>query len=187
MFPSLAKISHKLQRSSLRSLRKLLLAFRSAARMNDDDDLNNRKMHYTINNPKVYNKLVVTALRYTPVVLHHHIPYKTLHSGKIKPPTQNAKQKSLTKLVLSFFHNILHLLKQVTDVELQALALSEGGKIVPYISTSRKALKAFLKASSSRMQQKRDADHWTTCRRAWNSGLLRPMKCGYRLFSLFDN
>jgi nucleolar complex protein 2 len=113
--------------------------------MNDDDDSNSQKMHYSINNPSVYNKLVVTALRYTPVVLQHHIPYKTLPSGKIKPPTQNAKQRTLSKLVLSYFHNIMHLLKQVTDVELQTLALSEGGKIVPYISTSRKALKSYLK------------------------------------------
>lgn len=30
----------------------------------------------------VYNKLVVTTLRYTPVVLNHHVPYKTLANGK---------------------------------------------------------------------------------------------------------
>jgi len=114
--------------------------------MNDDDDeSSSQKQHYAINSPSVYNKLVVTALRYTPVVLQHHIPYKTLASGKIKPPAQSAKQKALSKLILSYFHNIMHLLKQVTDTELQSLALSEGGKIVPYISTSRKALKTYLK------------------------------------------
>jgi len=31
----------------------------------------------------VYNKLVVTTLRYTPVVLEHHVPYKTLPNGKL--------------------------------------------------------------------------------------------------------
>lgn len=32
---------------------------------------------------KVFNKLVVTAFKYTPVVLEHHIPYKTLANGKL--------------------------------------------------------------------------------------------------------
>lgn len=31
----------------------------------------------------VYNKLLTTTLRYTPVVLEHHIPYKTLANGKL--------------------------------------------------------------------------------------------------------
>jgi nucleolar complex protein 2 len=31
----------------------------------------------------VYNKLVTTALRYTPIVLAHHAPYKTLDNGKL--------------------------------------------------------------------------------------------------------
>jgi nucleolar complex protein 2 len=31
----------------------------------------------------VYDKLVLTALRYTPVVLEHHVPYKTLPNGKL--------------------------------------------------------------------------------------------------------
>ena len=31
----------------------------------------------------VYNKLVTTALRYTPVVLEHHCPYRTQQNGKV--------------------------------------------------------------------------------------------------------
>ena len=31
----------------------------------------------------VYNKLITTTLRYTPVVLEHHIPYKRLPNGKL--------------------------------------------------------------------------------------------------------
>jgi len=31
----------------------------------------------------VYNTLITTVLRYTPVVLEHHIPYKTLPDGKL--------------------------------------------------------------------------------------------------------
>lgn len=31
----------------------------------------------------VFNKLVVTALKFTPVVLAHHIPYKTQRDGRM--------------------------------------------------------------------------------------------------------
>lgn len=31
----------------------------------------------------VYNKLVSTALKYTPVILEHHVPYKTLANGNL--------------------------------------------------------------------------------------------------------
>jgi len=31
----------------------------------------------------VFNKIVVTALKFTPVVLAHHIPFKTQPSGKM--------------------------------------------------------------------------------------------------------
>jgi len=31
----------------------------------------------------VYNKLVNTALRYTPIVLEHHVPYKILPNGTL--------------------------------------------------------------------------------------------------------
>jgi hypothetical protein len=36
-----------------------------------------------LNSFSVYNKLVTTTLRYTPVVLEHHAPYRTLGNGKL--------------------------------------------------------------------------------------------------------
>lgn len=32
---------------------------------------------------QVFNKLVVTSLKYTPMVLKHHIPYKELPDGRL--------------------------------------------------------------------------------------------------------
>ena len=85
---------------SLRALRKLLIAFRSAVHMNEDD----QNLMWRIDNSSgscslfsslfaqlhcalVYNKLVTTALRYTPMVLTHHVPYKTLPNGKLYVPS----------------------------------------------------------------------------------------------------
>ncbi|KAF8556773.1 Noc2-domain-containing protein [Imleria badia] len=126
---------------SLRALRKLLIAFRSAVHMNEE----NQSIAWRIDSSAMYNKLVTTALKFTPVILVHHIPYKTLPSGKYKPPTQTAKQKALQKLILSYFNNVIHLIPQLTDNEMLQLALAESAKILPYVTTSRKAVKAYLK------------------------------------------
>ncbi|RDB19670.1 hypothetical protein Hypma_013319 [Hypsizygus marmoreus] len=130
-----------LEQRSLRALRKLLIAFRSAAHLNEDDQV----LAWTIDSSSVYNKLVTTTLRYTPVVLEYHIPYKTLANGKIKPPTQTQKFKTLQKLVLSYFHNVIHILSHLTDKELLLLAVTESAKLIPYIVSSRKSVKLYLK------------------------------------------
>ncbi|KAF7320891.1 Noc2-domain-containing protein [Mycena chlorophos] len=123
------------------SLRKLLVAFRSAAHMNED----NQVLAWSIDSSAVYNKLVTTALKYTPVILEHHAPTKTLPNGKFKPPTQTPTLKGLQKLILSYFQNVIHILSQLTDSDMLQLAVAESAKIVPYIMSSRKAVKLYLK------------------------------------------
>ncbi|PSS34248.1 hypothetical protein PHLCEN_2v1714 [Hermanssonia centrifuga] len=130
-----------LEHRSLRALRKLLIAFRSAAHMNEDNEV----LAWSIDSPAVYNKLVTTSLKYTPVVLSHHCPHKTYANGKFKGPTQTPKWKTLQKLILSYFHNAVHILTQLTDNALLILALSETAKLVPYVTSSRKAMKVYLK------------------------------------------
>ncbi|KAF9649558.1 Noc2-domain-containing protein [Thelephora ganbajun] len=129
-----------LKHRSLRAWRKLIIAFRSAAHMNDED----RVLGYTIENSSIYNKLVTTTLKYTPIVLQHHVPYKEMANGKFKQPTQTAKFKTLQKLILAYFHNAVHLISQLTDNDLLHTAYLEITKVIPYIITSRKTAKAFL-------------------------------------------
>ncbi|KAG6890208.1 hypothetical protein C0995_010219 [Termitomyces sp. Mi166 len=150
-----------LEQRSLRALRKLLIAFRAAAHLNEDDQV----LAWSIDSSSVYNKLVTTTLRYTPVVLEHHAPYKILPNGKFKPPTQTHKFKTLQKLILSYFHNIVHLLSQLTDNELLQLAVAESAKLIPYIVSSRKAVKLYLKASHLRTSnegQKKCLELWSS-------------------------
>ncbi|KAJ7657909.1 Noc2-domain-containing protein [Mycena polygramma] len=130
-----------LKHRSLRALRKLLIAFRSAAHMNEDGQV----LAWSIDNSSVYSKLITTALKYTPVILEHHAPYKSLLNGKFKPPTQTPKLKALQKLILSYFQNVIHILSQLTDNEMLQLAVTESAKIIPYIVSSRKAVKVYLK------------------------------------------
>ncbi|KAI0789169.1 Noc2-domain-containing protein [Abortiporus biennis] len=130
-----------LQQRSLRALRKLLIAFRAAVHMNEEDQV----VAWSIDSSSVYNKLIITALKYTPLVLDHHCPTKTLPSGKIKAPTQTQKWKTLQKLILSYFHNTIHLLSQLSEPEMVQLAITESARLVPYITGSRKAVKLYLK------------------------------------------
>ncbi|KAI0632864.1 Noc2-domain-containing protein [Trametes polyzona] len=130
-----------LDHRSLKALRKMLIAFRSAVHMNEEDQV----VAWRIDSSTVYNKLVTTALRYTPVVLQHHCPYRTLQNGKFKAPTQNNKWKTLQKLILSYFHNVLHLMGQISDNDMLRLAFTETAKLVPYVTSSRKTVKAYLK------------------------------------------
>lgn len=146
-----------LEQRSIRALRKLLVAFRSAAHIQDDSK---RPTHlaWRLDNQTVYKKLIVTALRYTPVVLDHHIPYKTLPNGKFKQPPASKKLAGLTKILLSHFHNILHVIESLpkhalsqdetdsgNNIELVTLALAESAKLLPYVVGSRKAIKVYLK------------------------------------------
>jgi hypothetical protein len=67
------------------------------------------------------------------------------HEKKSKPPTQTQKFKTLQKLILSHFHNIIHLFSQITEEETLRLSLTESAKLIPYIISARKSVKAYLK------------------------------------------
>ncbi|CAE6412658.1 unnamed protein product [Rhizoctonia solani] len=171
---------------SLRTLRKLLVAFKAAAYMNDEDV----ETKWRVDNAAVFNKLITTTLKYTPIIAAHHAPYKTLHGDKFKPPTTNT---TLSKLLLSHLYNAIHLIEQLPSNPTQAddtddgddddtskskkskkskkndnkskkskkeeesesktalveLALSETGKLVPWVVGSRKAVKMWLKTCLS--------------------------------------
>ncbi|KAG8792319.1 Nucleolar Complex 2 protein, partial [Ceratobasidium sp. 428] len=94
---------------SLRALRRLLIAFRSAAHMSDEDV----KTAWRIDSAVVFNKLVTTALKYTPIIAAHHMPYKTLPNGKFKPPASTSKTSSLSKLLLSHLQTAVYLIDQL--------------------------------------------------------------------------
>ncbi|KAI0830150.1 Noc2-domain-containing protein [Trametes gibbosa] len=134
-----------LEHRSLKALRKLLIAFRSAVHMNEEDQV----VAWRIDSSLVYGKLVTTALRYTPVVLEHHCPYRSIAHGKFKAPTQTNKWKTLQKLIFSYFHNVLHLMGQISDNDMLRLAFTETAKLAPYVTGSRKTVKVYLKTCLS--------------------------------------
>ncbi|ORX36257.1 Noc2p family-domain-containing protein [Kockovaella imperatae] len=146
-----------IKQHSLRSLRKTLLAFRAAAHMNEEDadQGTGRDTKYTVDSPVVFNKLVLTALKFTPVVLAHHIPFRTLPDGRIKTSQPKKPNQSLNRLILSHITTLLHFMKSLPamssstqDGEAALLlveAIGESGKLVPWLLGARKHLRAYLK------------------------------------------
>ncbi|KAI0184054.1 Noc2p family-domain-containing protein [Xylaria flabelliformis] len=122
---------------SLKAARQVVLAFRSAAHLNEDDDDNARKQPYTISSPEVFHDVLVVALKQIPEVLQHHIPVKESAAGK--------KFKPLSMLLRSFTSSILHILPTLSDDATLKLTISALTPLVPYLLTFRKLLKNLIK------------------------------------------
>ncbi|RWA07566.1 hypothetical protein EKO27_g7526 [Xylaria grammica] len=130
---------------SLKAARQVVLAFRSAAHLNEDDDDQEKKQHYTISSPEVFHDILIVALKQIPEILHHHIPVKESASGKVYVPTESKKFKPLSMLLRSFTSSILHMLPTLSDDATLKLTLSALTPLVPYLLTFRKLLKNLIK------------------------------------------
>lgn len=135
-----------IQHRSLKALRKLLLAFRSAAHMGDAADDGNRPAGaFVVEEAEVYNKLILTVLKYTPVVLQHHIPYRETGQGKYKLPTNKKKYSLLQRPIQTYFANLHHLLGTLSEQKMVSFVVSESAKMVPYLVNNRRMAREHVK------------------------------------------
>ncbi|KAI0509039.1 Noc2p family-domain-containing protein [Xylaria bambusicola] len=130
---------------SLKAARQVVLAFRSAAHLNEDDEDQEKALPYTISSPEVFHDVLIVALKQIPEVLQHHIPVKESSSGKVYVPTESKKFKPLSMLLRSFTSSILHMLPTLSDDATLKLTLSALTPIVPYLLSFRKLLKNLIK------------------------------------------
>lgn len=129
---------------SLRAARQVVLAFRTAAHLNEDED--ESKARYTISSPEVFHDTLVVGLKSIPTVLQHHIPTKETASGKVHVPTDSKKFKALSVLMRSYVTSILHLLSTLSDDGTLKLTISALDPLVPYLMSFRKLLKSVVKS-----------------------------------------
>ncbi|KAF9579002.1 Nucleolar Complex 2 protein [Lunasporangiospora selenospora] len=136
------------EKHSLRSLRRLLLAFRAGAHLHDADS--DKTYAYKINNPVVFNKLVVCCLKYIIPTFDHHLPTQTAKSGgKPKPLNSGSKYVTLQPLIKSYLQNVLFLLTQLTDQDMIYFVVRESEKAIRYLVGFPKLTKGFLKTKES--------------------------------------
>lgn len=140
-----------LQKRSLKSLRRCLLAFRAAAYNNNEAQTSSAKAQtfaYEIDDPAVFSKLLLTTLHYTPTVLGSHAPFTT-NAKTGRPKFSKAPPPALMKMVLSYMGNLIHLIGTLPDVEgvegLVGTCVRESARMVPWIIGGRKVVRAYLK------------------------------------------
>jgi len=128
---------------SLRAMRQVVLAFRAAAHVNEDEG---KDYKYTISSPEVYHELLITALKNIPEVLNHHLPVKESAAGKVRVSTDSKKFKTLTALLKSHSSSVHHLLTTLSDEATLKLTLSSITPLLPYLLSFKKVLKNIVKS-----------------------------------------
>lgn len=128
---------HMTDTHALRHTKEVILAFKSAAYLNEDDE----KPKYTIPNSEVYNRLLTTALKHIPTVLEHHLPVKESKHGKLSIPTESKKFKIISPMLKTHITSIQHLLSTLSDDATQRLTLNAVLPLLPYILSFRKAVR----------------------------------------------
>lgn len=131
------------EQHSIRALRQMVLAFRAAAHINDED---HKVSKYQIPDPEVYHEVLVTALKHVSTVLTHHLPVKETGAGKLRIPTDSPKFKTLTPLIKSHASSVHHLLSHLSDAATLKLTLQSFEPLLPYLLQFRKILKVVIKS-----------------------------------------
>jgi len=127
---------------SMKALRQVVQAFRSAAYVNEAEIQNSK---YSISDPDVYHQVLITALEMVPKVLSHHLPSKEMASGKVRLSFEAKKFKTLTPLIKSHISSVHQLLANLSDAATLKLTLSSIEPMLPYLLQFRKLLKVIIK------------------------------------------
>ncbi|KAG9205564.1 Nucleolar Complex 2 protein [Epicoccum nigrum] len=129
-------------KSSLRATKEVVLAFRSAAHLNDEEG---KAYKYSISDPDVYHQVLVSALTFVPKVLQHHLPAKETAGGKIRVSTDSKKFRTLTPLLKSHTVSIQHLLENLSDASTLRMTLDSLLDLLPYILSFKKVVREIVK------------------------------------------
>ncbi|KAI9839411.1 MAG: Nucleolar Complex 2 protein [Sclerophora amabilis] len=127
---------------SLRAAREVVLAFRAAAHVNEEDG---KDYKYTIGSSDVYHELLILTLKKVPDVLNHHLPIKESPSGKLRIANDSKKFRTLTPLLKSHASSIHHLLTTLSDAATLKLTLSCLIPLLPYFLSFKKLLQNIAK------------------------------------------
>lgn len=126
---------------SLRFMKEVVMAFRTAAYLNEDG----KSFKYTVSNSDVYNRLLNVTLKHLPDVLQHHLPVKETKSGKVSVEAGSKKYRTITPLLKSHITSVQHLLSNLSDDSTQRLTLGAVLPMLPYILSFKKAVRDLAK------------------------------------------
>jgi nucleolar complex protein 2 len=130
--------------NSLRAARQVVLAFRCAARLNEDEQ-DEEMPRWVINSPEVFNDILMLALKEIPTVMNHHLPVKESTAGRVYVSTESKKFKTLSLLLRSHTTSIMQLLGTLSDDKTLKLTLSALTPLLPYLLSFKKLVRALAK------------------------------------------
>ncbi|KAK5170904.1 Nucleolar Complex 2 protein [Saxophila tyrrhenica] len=129
---------------SLRAAREVVLAFRAAAHVSDEED--DLQFKYSISDPAVYHELLTLALKHIPDVFQHHLPVQESKSGKVHVSLESKRFKTLGPLLKSHVASIMHLLDHLSDASTLRMTLSSTLPLLPYLLSFKKLVRNLAKA-----------------------------------------
>ncbi|KAK0391861.1 hypothetical protein NLU13_1360 [Sarocladium strictum] len=129
---------------SLRAARQVVLAFRCAARLQEDEQ-EEEMPRWIINSPEVFNDILMLALKEIPTVMNHHLPVKESTAGRAYVSTESKKFKTLSLLLRSHTTSIMQLLGTLSDDKTLKLTLSSLTPLLPYLLSFKKLVRALAK------------------------------------------
>ncbi|KAI7880107.1 Noc2-domain-containing protein [Lichtheimia hyalospora FSU 10163] len=125
-------------KKTLPAMKKLLLAFKTAARMSDEEQQEGVSFVYKIQDPKVFNMVVTGTMRCAPMVFNHFLKSN-------KTPSASPRWHVAEGAIKSYLTNMLHLMRGLTDSDMLYLAAREAEKCSAYWVCFQKMVKDYLK------------------------------------------
>ncbi|CEP15735.1 hypothetical protein [Parasitella parasitica] len=122
-----------------KAFKKLLSAFKTAARMSEEDD--NITFAFKIEDPTVFSKVITSALRLAPGVFAHHLKPKKENGS----PMTSGRWSFFKSYIKSYLNNLLHLLRNLTDAEMLRLTIREAEKCTNLFVCFDRLAKEYLK------------------------------------------
>ena len=148
---------------SIRALKRLLAAYRTAAHYGDADQ-EKIPRSYIIHSAVVFDRLMITCLRNFQTALRHHLLLEQddeIDLDKPIPPKILAKSKNwktINSLLMSFMTSTLNLLNEGKDSDLLTFVLRSLANYLPYLSTLQKVSQKLLKVCRDLWAAPRSAD-----------------------------
>ncbi|KAF2071165.1 hypothetical protein CYY_007520 [Polysphondylium violaceum] len=133
--------------TNLQNVKKLILAFRSAARTGSDLK-DTKNVAFRILNSDIFNRTIIICLQYMPTYFDKLLEYNSQTQDEQKPElpsTTSAKWKQVLPCINSFIKSIIHLLTQVSEAKMLLALLKGLEKVICYVACFNKYSKLFLK------------------------------------------
>ncbi|KAJ3229122.1 Nucleolar Complex 2 protein [Chytriomyces hyalinus] len=133
-----------IEQHSLRSAKKVFLAFRAVAHEGETESDDQEVQQYVAGSEKIANAITILAMKHMVGVFDHHLPVK-VNKGKTPLPSTSAKWKKVSPLVKSFIKTVLVVLHQVSDEGMLRFVMRESEKLAVYFGCFPKQAKELLK------------------------------------------